>query len=121
MSNDSNSQRPRLADLLKIAESLPRRRDPENLFVHPDVLAAIKDAAAFAGPMGILGRNVKLFGMPVYSSSLMPKHPRKWQFPRDPFVDYEKSDEAWARPVNYGKEVDDTTKLIGYSIRMPRY
>ena len=31
---------------------------------------------------------------------------RKWEFPKDRFVEYEKSDEAWARPLGFGKEVD---------------
>jgi hypothetical protein len=89
--------------------------------MHPDVLAAVTKDVAADEPPSIFGGIAPLFGVPVYSSPLMPKHPKKWQFPRDPFVDYEESDEAWARPINYGKEVDDTTKLVGYAIRMPRY
>lgn len=31
---------------------------------------------------------------------------RVWKFPDDKFVQYEKSDEAWARPLGFGEEVE---------------
>lgn len=29
-----------------------------------------------------------------------------WRFPNDRFVEYDESDEAWARPIGFGKEVE---------------
>ena len=31
---------------------------------------------------------------------------RVWKFPDEKFVRYEKSDEAWARPLGFGEEVE---------------
>lgn len=46
-------------------------------------------------------------GIPIYVNECLPIWNQKWQFPKDPFVDYEKSDEAWAKPIGYGSSVDD--------------
>ena len=35
-----------------------------------------------------------------------------WQFPSDPFVTYEPSDEAWCRPLGIGKEVEITEVML---------
>lgn len=36
---------------------------------------------------------------------------RAWQFPADRFVEYEQSDEAWARPLGFGREVDVQSEM----------
>ena len=38
---------------------------------------------------------------------------RKWDFPRERFVEYEPQDELWCRPLGIGREVDamDTIEI----------
>ncbi len=36
---------------------------------------------------------------------------RGWLFPVDRFVEYEPSDEAWARPLGFGQEGDVATEI----------
>ena len=39
-------------------------------------------------------------------------YPRKvWEFPKSRFVEYEPRDEAWARPLGFGKEVRRDTVI----------
>ena len=38
-----------------------------------------------------------------------------WKFPDDKFVRYDKSDEVWARPLGFGKEVE-----VVQSVTVPR-
>lgn len=40
---------------------------------------------------------------------------RQWEFPPSRFVSYGKSDEAWARPLGFGKEV-----LVEKTITIPQ-
>lgn len=109
--NTSTASGVTLESLAEIARKYTRRHEPEKYLFHPDVLA--KASQDF--PLGI----------DVISSPHMPKHPRKkvWQFPRDPFVEYEASDEEWARPCGFGTEVevDDTEKFVCYAIRPDAY
>lgn len=35
----------------------------------------------------------------------------RWEFPSDRFIEYEPSDEVWARPIRFGKEVEYTPTL----------
>lgn len=44
----------------------------------------------------------------------MKQDRKRWQFPQDPFVEYEKSDERWARPIGFGREVTEQV-----SVRFP--
>lgn len=34
-----------------------------------------------------------------------PRFEKEWEFPKDKFVEYEPSDEKWARRLGFGKEV----------------
>lgn len=56
-------------------------------------------------------------GIPVNVSEFCPKHPKKWEFPKCRFVEYEPKDEEWARPVRHGREVDDTDKYIAFEFK----
>jgi hypothetical protein len=58
-------------------------------------------------------------GLPFISSPLVPKHGQKWQFPRDPFVEYEKCDEEWAIPIGYGRWVEDADTCVVYGMYTP--
>lgn len=59
-------------------------------------------------------------GLPVTASPHVPLHGQKWEFPSDPFVDYEEGDEAWARPIGYGRLVEDRDNFVVYRMYRPR-
>jgi hypothetical protein len=67
-------------------------------------------------------------GLPIMPSPAMPKRRTRWEFPRDPFVEYEAKDERWARPLGIGREVDDGPLFLAFSdtpgtmidLRLPR-
>lgn len=46
------------------------------------------------------------FSLDVIKDRYVPEFARKWIFPADRFVEYEKSDEVWAIPIGFGKYVD---------------
>lgn len=47
---------------------------------------------------------------------MVPKHPTRWEFPADPFIEYEKRDERWCRYFGIGAEIEDRTKLAFYRV-----
>lgn len=51
----------------------------------------------------------------------VPKHPKKWEFPQCRFVEYEPKDEEWARPLRHGREVDDTSRYVGFTVKHRDY
>lgn len=112
--NDSTSQI-RYEDLASLAEKLMPAPRHSSSFANPAALTALR-AETSAWPDHSV---VTAYGIPVFSSPFVPLHPKKWQFPSDPFTEYEASDEAWARPVRYGREVDDKSRMIVYA--MSRY
>ena len=74
----------------------------QSFYMHPATYAKV------VAQIGIAELSMpQLGGVPIYVNEHMPIWNTKWQFPSDPFVDYEKSDEKWAKPVGYGCEVDD--------------
>ena len=50
------------------------------------------------------------FGIDFYIDENIPQFMKKWEFPKDRFVEYEKKDEEWAIPIKYGRWVDDYTQ-----------
>lgn len=50
-------------------------------------------------------RSAACYTEPVYSVAYSLRR-KVWQFPDDRFVRYDKSDEAWARPLGFGKEIE---------------
>lgn len=69
---------------------------------HPKTLEIIKKLAtpplsdAISGPSMISGIRVDV-------SKHYPRYVRKWEFPKERFVEYESRDEAWAIPLGFGK------------------
>lgn len=57
-------------------------------------------------------------GIPVIENPLLPKHPRKWVFPEDQFVEYDASDERWCRYFGFGHEVEDTSSLVFFKVNV---
>lgn len=53
-----------------------------------------------------------LKGFNIYFVDHVSKWRTKWIFPDDPFVEYSESDEQWARPIHYGKEVETKEPAI---------
>lgn len=47
-----------------------------------------------------------MFGIPVRTSLAVPRYARRWEFPSDRFVEYEESDEVWAKRIGFGRYVD---------------
>ncbi len=52
----------------------------------------------------------------------MSRHQPVWKFPPHRFVEYEQSDERWARPLGFGHEetilVEDTVTAVVTAMRM---
>jgi hypothetical protein len=51
-------------------------------------------------------------GMMVCVDHSIPKTMRVWKFPRDPFVTYQKRDEAWAVPLGFGRWEDEPVVYV---------
>jgi hypothetical protein len=51
------------------------------------------------------------FWEPLVQEVTLFTNKKTWEFPSDPFVEYEESDERWARPLGFGKEVNTPTTL----------
>ncbi len=91
------------------------------LMCHPDVYEMVKRMVALAFPSTIpaLDPCIK-----IVKSPHVPKYPRKWVWPKDwssRFIEYEKSDEAWAVPLGYGHWEDDTANPVVWQMRNPLY
>ncbi len=52
------------------------------------------------------------YGIDIKSNATLPKFKQRWEFPATPFVEYSKSDEAWAIPLRFGKWVDTTERVF---------
>lgn len=78
------------------------------LFIHPEALAAMK--------LPVEQKTSLLEGIPVNISNTVPKHPKKWEFSKCRFVEYEEKDEEWARPLRHGREVDDTDNYVAFKL-----
>jgi hypothetical protein len=79
----------------------PPKRERKIIVCHPVNMPLLKMADDFGQKNGLLT------GMPVRASDAVPLRARRWEFPKDRFVEYEKSDEKWAIPLGFGKWVDD--------------
>lgn len=100
------------------------------IYCHPDNLRALMariltdqhmpplDAAALAAadPIEVIGR----FGIRVHTSELCPRHPARWEFPKERIFEWERSDEPWARYFGFGREVEDRNQLAFFQIGFPR-
>lgn len=53
-----------------------------------------------------------LYGIKIYQDRHLPKCIRRWEFPADKFVEYEKSDEVWAIPLGFGSYVDTSERAF---------
>lgn len=84
--------------LRAVAPPLPRR---QYIVCHPSNLHLLGQWAASSD------RFPNLIGLPVYTNEACPLRTKKWEFPKERFVEYEKSDEAWAIPLGFGRWVDD--------------
>lgn len=57
-------------------------------------------------------------GIRIQFTEYMPKWMRKWKFPDTPFIEYNETDEVWARPIHFGYEIDTNVPAI-YFIKSP--
>lgn len=51
----------------------------------------------------------------IQENSHLPRFASRWEFPKNwssRFIQYEPSDEAWARPLGYGREVETNDPLV---------
>lgn len=112
--NESNSSSVNYELLRKMAASF--KPFPRSLVAHPDAIKAFADSAP---EVRFLERFSPRFGISVFPNPFAPKHPKKWQFPADRFVEYEAKDEEWARPVGHGREVDDMSRYVAYAFKTP--
>lgn len=76
-----------------------------------DMLGALKKLAAETPPAP-----PTLAGMPIYTSPHVPKHPERWVFPEERFVEYEESDEDWCRYFGFGHSEEDTSKTVVFAV-----
>lgn len=53
-----------------------------------------------------LGPPRSLYGVRFQTNKALPIFVQKWKFPPSRFIEYEKSDEAWAIPLGYGHWVE---------------
>ena len=91
-------------DELSAFKARIRRPDDSVFLMHPETAAKID----FAIPPGV---SVKV-------NPYVSRYSRKWEFPASPFTEYEASDEEWARPVCFGREVDDPDRPVVYRMNM---
>lgn len=83
------------------------------IFCHPDNIETIKlIAQKSAGGAA--------FSVPIYGNIMCPKYARKWVFPADRFVEYEKKDEAWAIPLGFG-HWEETKDPVFYVMHDPGF
>lgn len=50
----------------------------------------------------LLPNGFGLYSVPIVTSSYLASTTRKWVPPKDPFVEFEASDEAWAKKLGFG-------------------
>ncbi len=106
-----------LSAIVKLMDKYQIRTPHEDIFCHPIAADRLKDEFPLppedpSVPLPIY----RTFGVPVYTNPLLPAYGKKWEFPRDPFVDYEVKDESWARPIGYGKEVEDPDNPVFFQV-----
>jgi hypothetical protein len=82
---------------------------------HPDNLEALKKAIPPHPYDDSFCYYHDPYGIEIRTDIHLNKYAQRWQFPVTPFVEYEKSDEAWAIPLGFGKWVD-TKDLLFYKI-----
>lgn len=107
-------------DLSAFTELMNRHKiytSPESILCHPIAADCLKTEFPLAPEdPSIPILPYRTFGTQVYTNPLLPAFGKKWEFPSDPFVDYEAKDEEWARPIGYGKEVDDSDNPVFFSV-----
>jgi hypothetical protein len=48
---------------------------------------------------------MSLLSIPVFTDPNLPRYATRWEFPPDRFVEYEESDEVWAKQLGFGRSV----------------
>lgn len=88
-----------MKDYIRTANAFAPMRE-EFIICHPVNYELLKLAAKTGGiPMG----------MEIRPNPYVPIFVSEWQFPKDwssRWIDYEKSDETWAKPLGYGRQVE---------------
>lgn len=83
------------------------------ILCHPDNLDLIRRFfVAAAAELGMSPIDEEIIG-----HEWVPKSRPRWKFPETPFVKYERSDEAWAIPLGFGRWVDDG-RAVFYHMRV---
>lgn len=89
----------------------------ESIIMHPMVFSQLIksiESWSFFGPCD------QIYGIKTIQDPYVPCYAKKWVFPVDRFTTYEVSDEAWARPIRYGRLEDDFDVMIAYAISRPK-
>lgn len=103
-----------VAALDKMFGMMPKLPEPKVCWCHPDTFEWLK--REFATPAS--AEKVASMGLPpldgieVRVSPIVPRFASKWEFPREPFFEYEESDEDWCRFFGFGGEVETDEPLL---------
>lgn len=96
----------------------PRDAEIVRLVAHPDVIEMIRSVRRQYREYITMDLMLELPALRPWPH--MPIFARRWEFPPHPWVEYGPSDERWARPIGFGREVDDRETVVAYGIhRMP--
>lgn len=83
------------------------------IYCHPDHVEDVRRfLATMKSDIGLPFLDEEIIG-----HEFMPKTARCWEFPKTPFVQYERKDEAWAVPLGFGRWVDDDRPVF-YRMRV---
>jgi hypothetical protein len=117
MSNESISSGISWEEAFKQIQYVPKIPDIKfDIFVNPEVYNKLMENFPVAS-----NNRYSPYGMKITVDKYIPKHPKKWEFPKCRFVEYEPKDEEWARPLRHGREVDDTSQYIGFAVEARDY
>lgn len=74
------------------------------VLMHPRTLEALRLTHPDVEGSRLNG-GYSLAGVPITVSDLAPEFVERWEFPQEPFIEYESSDEPWARYFGFGRQV----------------
>jgi hypothetical protein len=83
------------------------------VYCHPDTAREVREALGWLPSKSPGAERLPIYGVEIRESPHCPRFARRWEFPADPFVEYSEADEAWAKPVGFGRYVDTTDPWMG--------
>ena len=81
------------------------------LYMHPATLGALHERTEHAG-YSTTGECRSFAGLPIITSTAIREFCTEWQFPDEPFVEYEPHDEEWCRFFGFGADVETNERAV---------